>query len=69
MYNQTARWLADYMSEHGISIEMVERELKIPRIKLEVGTMEQLWADEFLRLCAYLNIRPEDILKDMEGKL
>ena len=64
MGEQAKRWLAEQMREKHISEEIVANVLGIPAEKFYVGTGEILEADEFLRICAYLHIRPENIHLD-----
>lgn len=61
MGEQAKRWLVDQMKQNHISIEVIANVLEIPIEKLYVGTDKLLDADEFLRICAYLCIRPENI--------
>ncbi|MCI8484412.1 MAG: hypothetical protein HFH41_08745 [Lachnospiraceae bacterium] len=64
MGEQAKKWLADQMEQNRISTELVADLLEIPVKKLCVGTGESLDADDFLRICAYLHIRPENIPMD-----
>lgn len=64
MQNQATRWLAKYIAQHHISIEEIEQKLHISREKLMVDTKQSLYATEFLELCNYLQIEPEDIPMD-----
>lgn len=64
MGEQAKKWLTDHMEKNNISIEIVANILEIPIEKFRVGTDAILEADEFLRICAYLHIRPENILTD-----
>ncbi len=61
MGEQAKRWLVDQMKQNHISIEIIANVLEIPIEKLCVGTDKLLDADEFLRICAYLCIKPENI--------
>ena len=47
-----------------ISVEETAEALQISKEKLYVGTEQTLDADELLKLCAYLRIRPENIPMD-----
>ncbi|MEH2944914.1 hypothetical protein VSQ32_19240 [Lachnospiraceae bacterium KK002] len=64
MGEQAKKWLAEQMREKRISEEIVANVLGIPAEKFYVGTGEVLGADEFLRICAYLHIRPENMSLD-----
>ena len=55
------KWLVEQMEQNHISAEVVADILGISLENLYVGTGELLDADDFLRICAYLHIRPEDI--------
>lgn len=61
MGEQVKKWLAGQMEENNISVEVVASVLGIPPENLCVGTGGLLDADDFLRICAYLHIRPEDV--------
>lgn len=52
--------IAEYIFEHHISTLQITRDTQIPEHKLKRDTNEKLTAAEFLMLCAYLNIKPED---------
>lgn len=59
--------LAKYISEKQLLPKDLEKELHIPSRKLMENTKESLTAEEFLRLCAYLKIRPESYYSCVEG--
>jgi len=59
--------IAKYILENQLSITDIEKKLRIPMRKLTVDTEEKLTAEEFLLLCAYLKIRPEDYYCNVEG--
>lgn len=64
MRNRATRWVAKYIAEKHISVEKIAEELQISEEKLCVQTEQTLDADELLKLCAYLQIRPEEIPMD-----
>ncbi len=64
MQNRATRWVAEYMAQNQISVEETAEALQIPREKLYIHTRQTLDADELLKLCAYLQIRPENIPMD-----
>lgn len=64
MQNRATRWVAEYIAKKEISIEETAEALQISKEKLYVGTEQTLDADELLKLCAYLRIRPENIPMD-----
>jgi len=57
--NVTSR-MAVYISEQGYRTEEIARATGIPESKLRPETKRDLDAAEFLELCRYLRIRPED---------
>ena len=59
--------IAKYILEQKISVDMIEKELHIPKRKLDAGTEENLTAEEFLMLCVYLKICPESFYCSVEG--
>lgn len=64
MQNRATRWVAEYIAKKQISVEETAEALQISKEKLYVGTEQTLDADELLKLCAYLRIRPENIPMD-----
>ena len=66
MENRATRWIADYLAQNHISAEVIAEILDISAEKLVPGTCQALEADELLRLCQYLHIQPEKILKEWE---
>lgn len=61
MENRVTRFLADYIAENKLSVEDISGKLNIQADKIFPGTRENLDADEFLKLCCYLHINPENI--------
>lgn len=59
MRNEATLWIAEYINKNSISVEFISEILSIPKEKLVLGTKEQLDADEFLRVCSYLQINPK----------
>ena len=53
--------LAEYMEENEISTRQVALDTEISEEKLQADTQDCLSAAEFLSLCSYLNIRPEEL--------
>lgn len=58
---KTEKFLLEHIREHGISEEILERELGFSLEKL-VDAKEELPADRFLELCRYLGITPEQVI-------
>lgn len=58
--------IARYISKNHLSISRIGQDLEIDFIKLQPGTKEVLTGEELLKLCQYLRIRPEEILKKYE---
>ncbi len=52
--------MIDYIKNNQIAVEQIERDLHISASKLRGDTKEKLMAAEFLELCRYLNVLPED---------
>ena len=53
--------LANYIAQQHISSERVAKDTGVAIQKLVPGTEATLEAGEFLELCRYLGIRPEDM--------
>lgn len=64
MGSRAARFLAEYMKNRHYSVEAAAARLEIPVEKLTSFSGEPLTADELLRLCQYLHIKPERIPLD-----
>lgn len=58
--------IAEYISGQNFSVDEISKELDIEVQKLQVGTEEALEADEFLSLCFYLKIKPEQFYAEIE---
>lgn len=57
---KTEKYLLDHMMNNHISVKQVECDMGINMEQL-VEENRDLKAGEFLALCAYLNIRPEEV--------
>lgn len=66
MQNKATRYVADYIARNQLSVKAIADDLQISPSKLIPGTKEFLEADDFLRLCRYLRIRPELILAELD---
>lgn len=55
------QYLLDYMEKSNITIECVQNEIGINMAELANGKGE-LMADEFIRLCIYLGVDPDDVM-------
>lgn len=66
MKNKATRYVADYIAKNQLSIADISNYLHIAPSKLIPGTKEFLEADDFLRLCCYLQIQPETILMEVD---
>lgn len=51
-----------YFEDNKIEKRWISEKTGIPESKLERGYKKALTAEEFLYLCAFLSIRPEDVL-------
>ena len=65
--DDVTKGIAKYISEKQLSITDIEEKLRISRRKLTVDTNDKLTAQEFLALCLYLKIRPEEYYSNVEG--
>lgn len=52
--------IIDYMELHKIDIDRTSRETGIAPDRFKRDSGRDISADELCRLCAYLNVRPED---------
>lgn len=59
--NNVTKKIADYIQKNHISVEQASRDTGIELAKLDGTSREKLSASEFLEICAYLNIRPEEM--------
>lgn len=65
MQNKATRYVADYIAKNHLSVKDISDRLQISPSKLIPDTKEFLEADDFLRLCCYLQIQPEMILREI----
>lgn len=56
-------WLRGYMEILQMDLEEVSEEINIPVARLVMDCKEPFWADEFLNLCAYLNVDVDRLIK------
>ena len=54
-------YMIAYIDKMQISTERIAEEIGILEDKLHPGYEEPLWAEEFLELCVWLGIRPEEV--------
>jgi len=59
--NSAAKRLMAYIQENQISIKQTSLDVGISEEKLRGESEESLTAVEFLELCSYLGIRPEEL--------
>ena len=52
--------MIDYIVKNNISIEQTSKDTQISASKLRGETRDRLMAAEFLRLCQYLGVQPQD---------
>lgn len=60
MDNRITRVL-EYIHQNKIDVGRISKDTDISISKLKGESKEHLMADEFLELCKYLNIKPEDL--------
>lgn len=58
---RVTEYLIEYLKDCHISPETVSAATGIDAYKLKDGCLRPLTAEEFLELCVYLKIRPEDV--------
>ena len=56
-------WLRGYIEVLELDTEKLGKDLNIEPSRLEVECKEAFWADEFLSLCAYLDVDVDRLLK------
>ena len=59
-------YIISYISDHQISGEQIAKDTGVPIEKLRTGYTEPLLAEEFLELCLYLKLKPEDITRQIK---
>ena len=52
--------MVEYIHNNNIEVEQVARDTHISASKLRGETRDRLMAAEFLELCRYLHVKPED---------
>lgn len=69
MYTKNATtWVLEKIDSRKMPVKKISEATKISEHKLILGTARKLNATEFLVLCAYLEIRPEEYYKDVNWK-
>lgn len=68
MISKVTDYIISYLREENLTAVQVARETGIAKQKLTEGYVHPLDADEFLRLCVYLHLRPEDISRAIREK-
>ena len=58
------KYLLKHVMQHNISMEQVEKETGIDMQKLKEGHQE-LMADDFIALCIYLGVNPDEIMEQI----
>ena len=59
--SRVTEYILNYMKEHNILSSTISEQTGIPEEKLTAAYKEPLFADEFLRLCVFLHLSPEEI--------
>ena len=52
--------IVQYISSNNIEVEQIAKDTHISASKLRGETKDRLMSAEFLTLCHYLNVKPED---------
>lgn len=61
MENAVTKYMAEYIENSRFSVASISRILDISENKLIPVPEESLTAEEFLKLCSYLQVNPESI--------
>lgn len=59
--NNITRKIAEYIFRQKISVSQIVEDINVAREKIELPSKGDLTATEFLELCAYLHIKPEEV--------
>ena len=68
MADYATQYLAKHIEQKQLSIIDISKRLHISITKLIPETRESLTAEEFLMLCQYLQVKPEEIIKEQEKR-
>lgn len=60
--SKALEYLIDYMKKNEISVKKLSEELGRSEGAAGEAGAEPLYADEFLELCLWLHLRPEEVL-------
>ncbi len=60
--------IVNYLSVNNINLEDISKDLGISREKLQSNSKLSLSAEEFLSICCYLHIRPENFIDNSARK-
>ena len=59
--------LSAYLKERRMDLEWIAKQTGIPARKLSYPPKEPLNAEELLRLCSYLHVKPEQFWEETKG--
>lgn len=63
--SKVTEYILNYMNENNIPSRILSNQTGILEEKLSPNYKEPLLADEFLRLCVYLKLSPEEISRQI----
>lgn len=58
------KYLFDYMIKSNIPMERVKKDVGID-VQALVSSKTELMADEFIQLCIYLGVNPDDMMNEL----
>lgn len=58
------KYLLDYMIKTNIPMERVKKDVGID-VQALVNSKKELMADEFIQLCIYLGVNPDDMINEV----
>jgi DNA-binding Xre family transcriptional regulator len=61
-------YMIRYLEKNGITPQQIELETGISAKKVTKGYQKPLDAEEFLTLCAHLQLSPEDVLRGIRSE-
>ncbi len=57
-----SEWIRAHIKKKELSLNIISEDLNIPVERLMVECEDSLWAEEFLALCAYLQVNVDQLI-------
>lgn len=62
---KSSRYIRNYIADHDLNIQTISQDTQISTHKLTTDCQQPFNATEFLVLCIYLHLKPEQIFSEI----